>query len=216
MTQFVSHTNSYISHSGFPKMGTSSLHAYFKCGGLKSTHYYCNDDNTIPNKDRLCVSCIKESVKAGLPPLTQCDNADMYAQLDDGVYFPQIELLEDIVQEYPNATFFLTFRNMEKWYNSLLNWPPKKTQSGGLSMVDRLRKGAITDGPTTSTQEEFSEWYCKHVQRVRDIVSQHSSHTLVEVDIEDPTVGQYMEDIFGIRKSCWGRMNANTMLNQMS
>ena len=122
MTQFVSHTNSYISHSGFPKMGTSSLHAYFKCGGLKSTHYYyCNDDNTIPNKDRLCVSCIKESVKAGLPPLTQCDNADMYAQLDDGVYFPQIELLEDIVQEYPNATFFLTFRNMEKWYNSLLN-----------------------------------------------------------------------------------------------
>mmetsp|Transcript_27603 Transcript_27603/g.49740 ORF Transcript_27603/g.49740 Transcript_27603/m.49740 type:complete len:445 (-) Transcript_27603:167-1501(-) len=188
---------------GFPKMGTSSLHAYFKCGGLVSTHYFCNKD-----QDKLCTKCMKGSVKSGQPPLSQCGKADMYAQIDDGRYFPQIELLEELVHGHPNATFFLTYRSMEKWYQSISHWPPKLSPK----LDERFKKLHITGSPSNegiSNLEEFSDWYCKHVQRVRHIVSQNPSHTLVEVNIEDPGIGQRMEEIFGIEKSCWGQKNVN-------
>ena len=37
----------------------------------------------------------------------------MCAQMDDGHFFPQIELLEDFFHGHSNATFFLTFCSME-------------------------------------------------------------------------------------------------------
>jgi len=190
---------------GFPKMGTSSLHSFFKCGGLTSTHYSCG------KKSEKCSLCTKHSVEAGLPPLALCGEADMYAQLDNGQYFPQIELLEEFIHGHPNATFFLTFRSMEKWYQSLRNWPPRQH---GPHMNNRFRKLNITGLPAGQGKnlEELSDWYCKHVERVRGLVARHPSHTLVEVDIEDPDVGQRMEDMFGIEKSCWGHKNANAIM----
>ncbi|KAL9179539.1 hypothetical protein ACHAXT_008829 [Thalassiosira profunda] len=188
---------------GFPKMGTSSLHAYFSCGGLVSTHYKCGRGS------KKCGVCTRESVEAGSPPLAQCGAADVYAQMDDGMYFPQIELLEEFVRGHPEATFFLTFRNMSKWYHSISHWPPRKN---GPHMDERFKKLNITGSPTRATKsnpQEFEDWYCSHVKRVRDIVARNPSHTLVEVDIEDPEIGQRMEDTFGIRKSCWGHANVN-------
>ena len=155
---------------------------------------------------------MKESVEANLPPLAKCAQADMYAQIDDAIYFPQIELLEEIVQGHPNATFFLTFRSMEKWYHSITHWPPRPK---GPHMSDRMKKFNITGSPNLDDNdpEDFYDWYCNHVQRVRDIVARNPSHTLVEVDIEDPTVGQRMEDMFGIEKSCWGHKNVNAYIH---
>ena len=200
-TQFVNK----IMSSGFPKMGTSSLHAFFKCGNLTSTHFRCGPATK-------CASCMKKSVEANLPPLAKCAQADMYAQIDDAIYFPQIELLEEIVQGHPNATFFLTFRSMEKWYHSITHWPPRPK---GPHMSDRMKKFNITGSPNLDDNdpEDFYDWYCNHVQRVRDIVARNPSHTLVEVDIEDPTVGQRMEDMFGIEKSCWGHANVNAYIH---
>ena len=155
---------------------------------------------------------MKESVEANLPPLAKCAQADMYAQIDDAIYFPQIELLEEIVQGHPNATFFLTFRSMEKWYHSITHWPPRPK---GPHMSDRMKKFNITGSPNLDDNdpEDFYDWYCNHVQRVRDIVARNPSHTLVEVDIEDPTVGQRMSDMFGIEKSCWGHTNVNAYIH---
>lgn len=137
----------------------------------------------------------------------------MYAQIDNGTYFPQIELLDEFVHGHPNATFFLTFRSVEKWYHSISHWPPRKN---GPHMDERFKKLNITGSPSSeskSNPKEFSDWYCNHVQRVRDAVANNPSHTLVEVDIEDPDIGQRMEDIFGIKKSCWGHANANAIIH---
>ena len=191
---------------GFPKMGTSSLSSFFKCGGHTSTHFNCGQ------RKGKCASCIRESVAAGLSPLALCGEADMYAQIDDGTYFPQIELLEELVHGHTNATFFLTFRSMEKWYHSMTHWPPRKN---GPHMSDRIMTHNITGSPTVEgggSPEQFYEWYCKHVQRVRNVI-RHSSNTLVEVDIEDLNTAQRMEDIFGIEKSCWGHTNANALIH---
>jgi hypothetical protein len=191
----------------FPKMGTSSLHYFFKCGGLISGHFRCPKG--------LCADCIKRSVEAGQPPLSQCGKLDVYAQMDDGKYFPQIELLDTLSLGYPNATFFLIFRSMEKWYHSITHWPPRKN---GPHISDRFKMFNITGAPTSNGRrvshhnkkemKEFSDWYCNHVKRVRKIVH-NSSHTLVEIDLEDPATGRLMADMFGINKKCWGHNNVN-------
>ncbi|KAL3766815.1 hypothetical protein ACHAW5_009707 [Stephanodiscus triporus] len=193
----------------FPKMGTTTLHHYFDCGGLVSSHFRCSKEVG------LCANCIKRSVEAGQPALSQCGEVDVYAQMDDGKYFPQIEMLDELSRGYPNATFFLIFRSMKKWYHSITHWPPRKNPP---HLSDRFKMFNITGAPTSNgarhsrhnakEMEEFSDWYCNHVKRVRTMV-QNSSHTLVEIDLEDPGVGQRMEDLFGIPAQCWRHSNVN-------
>lgn len=188
-------------------MGTSSIHAFFGCAGYKSLHYRCL-------KDMSCAKCIKQSVQAGLPtPLEECGNADVFSQVEGEIdnkqlYFPQIELLEEIVRLYPNATFILTFRSMEKWYHSISNWPPTPLAR---SLRTRLRMARITGLPTgKGDMQQFSDFFCGHVDRVREIVP---SHRLVEIDIEDNITNSRMSDIFDIDEECWGHSNVNTNLH---
>jgi hypothetical protein len=195
----------------FPKMGTSSLHYFFKCGGLISGHFRCPKG--------LCANCIKRSVEAGQPPLSQCGEVDVYTQMDDGKYFPQIELLDALSLGYPNATFFLIFRSMKKWYHSITHWPPRKNPP---HLSDRFKMFNITGAPTSNGRrvsrhnkqemKEFSDWYCNHVKRVRKI-AHNSSHTLVEIDLEDPATGRLMANMFDIDEKCWGHHNVNTNIH---
>ena len=149
-----------------------------------------------------------QSVKEGLPPLQLCRSVDVYTQIDGSVnktlYFPQIELLEELVDAYPNATFLLTFRRMDDWFKSLSSWG---------SLWRRMLFANLTIGNTSlgaGSQEDFSDFFCEHVRRVREIVP---ANRLVEVDIDDPNIGSRMSDIFDIDEECWGQVNVNGKLH---
>ncbi len=129
----------------FPKMGTSTLHHFFDCGGLVSAHFRC------PKRVGLCADCVKRSVEDGQLPLTQCGKVDVFAQMDDGKFFPQIELLDEISRGYPRATFFLMFRSMEKWYHSITHWPPRKNPP---HLSDRFKMFNITGAPTSNGRRQ--------------------------------------------------------------
>ena len=187
--------------------GTSTLHDFFQCGGKKSSHYFCGK--------QLCALCMFQSAKEGLPPFEKCrfswcrvKDFDAYSQLDNGRYFPQVEQLNQIHKAYPNATFMLTFRSMESWYRSISNYYTWKR-----SLKDVMRNITGLPAGKGSNAEEFSQFFCNHVKRVRQFVEQHPSHSLVEVDIECDTSGSFMENVFGIGKQCWGRSNANLHLH---
>jgi len=172
-------------------------------------HYRCGRDVT-------CAECIRQSVHAGLGPFAKCGVADVYSQIDNGSWgrFPQIEYLDEIIRAFPNGTFFVTFRSIEKWYHSLTHWPPSDDLVGP-HMSDGLRDANITGFPsgTGRNLEEFSEWFCSHVQRVRDVVARNPYQTLVEIDIEDPNVSTYMANVFDINERCWGHQNVNAKLH---
>ena len=59
---------------GLPKMGTTSLHKFFTCGGLSSTHYYCHP-NPTPKlgkkglRNAKCSTMMEKASLARLPPL---------------------------------------------------------------------------------------------------------------------------------------------------
>lgn len=194
---------------GFPKIGSSSIHSFFACAGYRSMHYRCRPDAP-------CADCIAQSVVAGLPnPFGMCNVADSYSQIDTGSHghFAQVEYLEEIVRGIPNGTFFLTFRSMEKWYRSMSNWPPDN--KSWAHMVDGLRWADIKGFPAGRgrNRSEFDEWFCNHVDRVREVVARDPSRTLVEVDIEDPTMGSRMAEIFDVDEDCWGHRNFNARLH---
>lgn len=187
---------------GFPKMGTTSLNAFFKCGGLVSHHYLCG-------RQLHCAACMKQSIDMGKPPFSHCEDGDAWTQLDDGRYFPQVELLEEIVKGYHQATFILMFRSMDKWYNSMSNWPPNQTKYQPLTK--RLLRSNIPGLPQIKGNDVsvFSDWHCNHVKRVRDVIAKYPAHSLVEVNIEDPNAGEYLERVFGINQRCFGKKNVN-------
>ncbi|KAL7444926.1 hypothetical protein ACHAXM_009648 [Skeletonema potamos] len=187
-----------------PKMGSTSLHSYFKCGGYKSVHWeLCGPNRTF------CGDCIKESIQAGLPPLAKCKQVDVYAQIDKGPEnLVQVNYLNEIVRGVPNATFILTFRNMTNWYMSMSHWLPNSYPMN--SMRARFEVANITGLPAGVGRNvsEFSDFYCDYVKRVREEVAKYPGHELIEIDIEDPMVGWQMEEMFGINQTCWGKSNA--------
>lgn len=192
---------------GFPKIGTTSLNYFFgECGGYTSYHYYCGRGEN--GKPIPCASCIRESVKKGLAPLAKCHKGDAWTQLDNGRYFPQVELLDEIIKGYPQATFILMFRSMDRWYNSMYNWPPDRNKYQRLT--DRLLKLNITGLSKGKDHiSAFADWHCNHVQRVRDLISKYPGHSLVEIDVEAPSAGAYLEKLFGIKGKCFAKKNSN-------
>jgi hypothetical protein len=203
------HGSSYLQppaiNLGLPKMGSTSLQHFFGCAGYGASHWLCG-------KDQICARCIEASVDDHLPPLEKCGNngGPIYAQIDGWgtkgkiLFFPQINLLHDIINAYPNGTYFLTFRNIEGWYNSVTNWrsPSNRTlKSRMVRSIPDLQGGSL---------QNFTNFFCNHVKRVRATVP---ANRLVEVDIENHNAGQLLSDIFDIDESCWKKTNVNEKLH---
>jgi hypothetical protein len=203
-SQYGSLPKPYI-NLGMPKMGSTSLQAFFKCGGFNSSHYECGNE--------FCADCIHRAVSHGQPPLSSCgSHYDAFVQLDNGSFFPQIEYLDEIHREHPNATFLLTFRGMAGWYRSISHWPPNADViNPPLVMSNRMKSANITGLPVGMGRNagEFTMWFCNHVNNVRQFVKRYPSHGLIELDIEGEGNGKRLGELFGIRSSCWGHANKN-------
>merc|ERR1711862_631043 len=76
--------------------------------------------------DGYCGTCIQKAIDARLPPLSSCGNYIVYAQMDQAskgdCIFPQIEFLDELYEESPNAIFILPFRNVSAWIKSVQKW----------------------------------------------------------------------------------------------
>ena len=198
---------------GMPKMGSTSLHSYFKCGGHTSVHWLCGGGKTY------CGDCIEKAIKSDLLPLpySTCKMKKMasYAQIDRGPEnLVQVNYLNEIVSGIPNATFILTFRNMTNWFRSLTNWGTPEN-----NMRKRFERANITGLPegVGKNVSQFSSFYCEYVKRVRKEVAKYPGrHELIEIDIEDPTVGRQVEEAFGIKETCWGHKNTAKHNNTVS
>lgn len=208
---------------GFPKGGSTSLQQFFECGLYDTSHYKCRkrteNGTAWDEKGVTCGKCIRHAVNNGIAdPLRHCGDYQVWTQLDvelgrqtDGCYFPQIEALDLLHEIQPDATLILTFRPVNKWIDSIAHW-----KGFDVSMMDRLQycgaSGSIA-GLKSGTRQDFASWWCGHVERVRNFVSDHPSHRLVEVDIEADDAPTYMSEQFGIDQACWGHRNKNLVKN---
>jgi hypothetical protein len=164
---------------------------------------------------------MRNAVLSGSRPLESCGNFQSYMQMDRDTFFPQIELLNEIHAESPNATLMLIFRNMSDWYRSLSYWKAgngtrhNSAETQGKSLAERLTNANITGLPPGRgvNETEMSQFFCNHVNNIRRFVAKHPSHSLIELDIASPSNAEQLESLIGISRSCWGQSNKNPELH---
>ncbi|KAL7523176.1 LOW QUALITY PROTEIN: hypothetical protein ACHAWF_001243 [Thalassiosira exigua] len=128
----------------------------------------------------------------------------MWAQVDfnqDPALYPQIDYLDLFLETYPNATYFSSFRSIEKWFQRVTHWDKRPLKESPTSLANWLMHASITGFPSgkRNNSAEFSEWFCWHVSRMRCAAAK----LLVELDIEDEHTARRMASIFGIKEHCW-------------
>ena len=91
---------------GMPKVGTTSIASYFRCGNVRSSHFSCevNDDDDLTRPWRncllpkgaggggtsrsdvgtgpLCAVCIERNIGRGRPPFEGCGSYDVFGEMD--------------------------------------------------------------------------------------------------------------------------------------
>jgi hypothetical protein len=191
---------------GVPKSGSTSVGEFFQSAGFSTCEHICRD---------YVGACLQLAIADGKPPLATCGDYDAYGDASiiypkkgEHCFFAQIQALEAIHNENPSAVFVLNLRNVTHWTTSVLNWPPHSSPHHPGSLSYQLAK--CQAGPTNSSSPALAAWYCEHTQRIREFVAKHSSHTLIEIDIEDAASGEKLANFFGVDPSHWKHKNKNT------
>jgi len=196
---------------GMPKVGTTTITKYFECSGRYSvSHHFCKPGRSGLSK---CGVIIKKNVEAGRLPLTGIDNFDVYAQLDAWAlttrrlfdyrcYMPQVEDLEKLHAQFPNATLILNTRNVDHWVKSLHSF-----NKG--NMLQQMIECNITALPAGvgGNDTDLKMFYQGHTDNIQSFVKSHPSHGLVTIDIENWDAGEILEEAFKINRTCWGHAN---------
>lgn len=216
---------------GMPKVGSTSLMQFFRCSGWKASHWA-----TI--RHGILGACFQKAVNKGQPLLQSCDswyhpkyyqekpkNGDNrteavlqldYTLVNGTCRFPQVQDLDKLHQEAPNATFVLMFRPINDWFVSMRDWRPPnplmKVNGTYLSFLDRMVDCDLPGLPAGygSSLEEMQQFWCGHVRRVRALVDKYPSHKLVELNLYDTQKNaEIMAQLFHSRSLCWKQANAN-------
>jgi len=196
---------------GFPKVGTTSIHAMFTCGGFKSSHYCCCGSNRSHTHchgeggdGRTFSECMRANKKAGRPILEGCGDYEVYAQMDaelgSSIYLPQHFDLDLLHAYSANATFLLNLRPANAWTKSVTRW---------YGLGGRFLTRFKVDIHKVNRNKALEEIFDNHTALIRDFVRKNPSHSLVEVDISNPSAGDTLSRAFGVPSFCWALHNKN-------
>jgi hypothetical protein len=189
-----------------PKSGTTTLHQYFDCGKIPSSHTVTkksNGEGNIRIARCLRINHAKERNNTPTPPLHGCDGYSAYSDIGDAAmvnglcYYPSLHIdgLEYLARYYPNATIVLATRSAKSWYQSIKKW-----HNG--NMIDMWRDwcgfpGYLIDG---TEEERWTYFYQAHTQKIRDFVVENLGLTYIESELEN---GHLLGRYTGIDSSCW-------------
>lgn len=198
---------------GMMKAGTTSIYGYFNCGiepgSAELSHYDCKPGNDPQEIGMSCGKRMRRNLtKNKKPAFHTMDHFTLYAEIDaqennGGMTLPQLSYLEEIYDNFPEATWILNLRDAKSWLSSINRWKDLRQR-----FIDNPYPPLLPKGKGES-DAEMIEFYMAQAEQIRRFCGKHPSITLVEVQIDSESAGQVMEDAFGISKQCWGNRNAN-------
>ena len=237
---------------GLPKAGTTSVAKFFQSGGFRTCDYMCEFPKPPHlesrgflkqhfregKKDIPVGVCMLDAIRKGLPPIASCGDFQVYGEMDylrplhphRTCTLPQIEMLEDIHQEHPDAVFILNTRQVQNWTHSVMNWPPYAHRRRRMhTRIMQCKAGPLTERvlqkeknnddewtpmslPQAKQEELMMTWYCEHMDRIRHFAQSHPSHILLEIDIASSTTGSILSSFFGVNEAYWQNQNQNSRL----
>jgi hypothetical protein len=227
--------DSPVLYVGFPKTGTTTLFEFFTCSDWLASHQQQGrmifEDNlqwkNISLFDTKWVRMKKNSIIADRRKKRSKATTDInkvaHLQLDTNTekgYYPQIQLLDEIHQDKPNAVFLMMFRPVDHWIRSANShhgmsnrW--SRFDMPGLIFTEEQRelietKRRSKDARFVLSDEQLLRWWCGHVQHIREFVKEYPSHRLIELDLlNDEETSSLVADLFEGDSSCWSHHNRN-------
>lgn len=159
---------------GFPKSGTSSFQDLFELMGLKSVHWHYGK-----NREFHVGSSMYKARSEGKPLFHYLKQFDCVTQMDVCLnaqlnYWPQVDLLEEIYGQYPDAIYILNTRPTDKILKSIQKWG---------DLQDRiLEYHDIKSYRGSSADEKVCNWMEDHFARVRTLFA--GNPNFIEFNIE--------------------------------
>ncbi|KAL3942527.1 MAG: hypothetical protein SGBAC_003303 [Bacillariaceae sp.] len=164
--------------------------------------------------------------------LEQCGNFDVFAEIngprcsDDGnkgcrledgtmdtsvpnqqrIFLPQHFNLDFLHDAAPNSTWILNTRLVSDWVESVMNWSDLQHQFAN----EYHAQGLLDTLPSNETDMKafLEEIFLNHTEHVKDFVSRHPSHALIEINITDSGAGEVLAESFGLDSSFWTVKNS--------
>jgi hypothetical protein len=194
-----------ILNVGMPKCGSTTLQHFFKCVGFVASH----EENGFQ---------FKKAVDEGKPPIsTTRPHHDAILQMDKNYYkcaYPQIQFLDEIHAERPNATFVLNFRPIVDWITSARKWHGMAVRWAHCELPGLICPNGQHTASPYCTDFDLRQWWCGHVKHMREFVNQYPTHKLIELDLYDTiTTSKVMAQLFHTNETCWGQSNVNEKLH---
>jgi|UniRef100_A0A8J9S8N4 hypothetical protein len=229
---------------GLPRSGSASLHEFFRCNNVKSSHFCCGTSQKTsfacePDQPT-CGRCVHQNLNQSLPAFQGCGNFSVYSQFDVesgqpfSWFLPQHFALPLLHESFPEAVWILNRRaDARVWARGVLHWysvSRRVMNAFGLQYHHpTLIAAKIYDAPVRPLTEdgliadislslaraenvtehkrrldELTSVYEAHLHRVRAFVTANPSHSMLEIDVDDPTSGETLSAFFGgARASCW-------------
>ena len=105
--------------------------------------------------------------------------------------------------------FILNTRPVDDWVKSVIRWKDDLA----IQLANEYHAQSNGEIAIPSNQKEMKGFlaaiYKSHNAMIRNFVSTHPSHALVEVDISDVNAGNVLGDAFGLDSTCWSHENKN-------
>ncbi|CAB9510985.1 expressed unknown protein [Seminavis robusta] len=171
---------------GLPRSGSESIHNYFTCNKIKSSHYCCDTEKSLAGqparsqfpcrKDQVtCGSCVLKNMKSERPPFQGCGDYYVWSQFDVETtepyswFLPQHKTLPLIHEAYPNAAFILnTRKDAGTWADSVLHWNSVTQRLFKSFNLEVLESSDETDPTTTPSKKVTYRSLMKDAQESLD------------------------------------------------
>lgn len=194
------------------KSGTTSVHRYFKCGGINSAHKVLPQSGRSGRK--FYVQRVHRNIIKGKDPfgfLQENYGALVYADNDDSCFHPSVSGgLELFYKHHPNATLISSVRSTDNWFDSVLRYNFTSGYSLIANLLECPRFIHTPEIPQRNmTVQDVKDFYEYQIEYVRNFAKNHPSMTYIEISLEDDQsiAAATLEAHTGIDASCWGQYN---------
>lgn len=178
---------------GIPKCGTTSFHSFFNSLGLKSGHWNV--------KEGFIGHIMTSNHMNGRPLLSSLEDYDVLTQMDVNYevepgtiysHWPQMSLLDTLINEHPDAYYILNTRNTASHVESLIS-VQKRHELLEMCDIPGLPSGK------GKTRDELCQWVEWHQQYIRDFFgNKHPSIKFKEINIQKDDVVNSLQSFLPI------------------
>jgi hypothetical protein len=190
---------------GFPKSGTTSIHASLTTHNISVIHW--GDD---PINPKVIVGLkIREAKNQNKKLLSYLDEYQAFTQMETCIdknrcYWPQLVDVPLLKEQYPNSKFIFNDRIIEKWIGSLQKWNivcgPFREK--GESLIERMIRLDIPGLPAGKgkNEEELKQWYIAHKNNMIDFFKHDDNFIVFNIETDH---GQKLGDFLEIKDFIW-------------